>query len=143
MTNRLGKPSQLGRIHSYPTGIATILAAMTAANEAPILILVRDLLFQSRITSAAKAANQPFEVLRDPNLLAQKPARLLIADLNQPGVIPAVGAWIATTGGRAVGFVSHVDTDVISQARAAGIQQILARGAFVAQLPSIICAPTA
>jgi hypothetical protein len=116
---------------------------MTAANESPLLILVRDLLFQSRITAAAKAVNQPFEVLRDPEKLRQKSGRLLIADLNQPGVIPAVAAWIADTGGLAVGFVSHVDTDTIAEARAAGIQQILARGAFVAQLPAIICEPTA
>ena len=106
--------------------------------NAPLLILVRDLLFQSRITAAAKAANYPYEVVRDPTMLGERPARLVIADLNQPGMIPALGAWIASTAGQAVGFVSHVDTETISQARAAGIQKILPRSAFVTQLSQIV-----
>ena len=104
----------------------------------PILIVVRDLLFQSRITAEAKAAGVPYEILRDPKLLAQKSGRLVLADLNQDGVIAAVQAWIATTGGQAIGFVSHVDAEKIAEARAAGIQSVLARSAFVAQLPQLL-----
>ena len=104
----------------------------------PILVLVRDLLFQSRITAAAKAANQKYEVIREPSALQLKQGRLLIADLNQPGVIPAAAEWIKTTGGKTIGFVSHVDTDAIAAARAAGIENVMARGAFAAQLPILL-----
>jgi hypothetical protein len=39
---------------------------------------------------------------------------------------------------RTVGYVSHVDTGTIDAARAAGIDQVLARSAFVAQLGDIL-----
>jgi hypothetical protein len=108
------------------------------AEQLPVLVLVRDLLFQSRITAEAKAAGVSYEILRDPKMLAQKSGRLVLADLNQEGVIAAVQAWIAATGAQAVGFVSHVDAEKIAEARAAGIQSVLARSTFVAQLPQLL-----
>ncbi len=108
------------------------------SESVPILIVVRDLLFQSRITAEAKAAGVPYEIVRDPKLLGQKAGTFVIADLNQDGVIAAVQAWIVATGGRAVGFVSHVDAEKIAEARAAGIQSVLPRSAFVAQLPQLL-----
>jgi hypothetical protein len=37
-----------------------------------------------------------------------------------------------------VGFVSHVQTDVIEAARAAGVGEVMARSAFTAQLGEIL-----
>jgi hypothetical protein len=37
-----------------------------------------------------------------------------------------------------LGFVSHVDSDVIAAARAAGIDEVLARSAFAARLAEIL-----
>jgi hypothetical protein len=37
-----------------------------------------------------------------------------------------------------LGYVSHVDSDAISAARQAGIDQVLARSAFTAQLGTIL-----
>jgi len=37
-----------------------------------------------------------------------------------------------------VGYVSHVDTEVINAARQAGVTEVLARSAFTMQLPEIL-----
>jgi len=37
-----------------------------------------------------------------------------------------------------VGFVSHVQANLIADARRAGVDQVLARSAFVTQLPQLL-----
>jgi len=106
-----------------------------------LLILCKDLLFSSRITSAAKAANIPYALLRDPAQLAAQPAGKLILDLNLPGAIEAASSWRQATQGQTVGFVSHVDTPTIEKARAAGIQLILPRSQFVQNLAQLVESP--
>ncbi|HEY1686302.1 MAG TPA: hypothetical protein VGG19_16160 [Tepidisphaeraceae bacterium] len=117
------------------------------AETLPILVLVRDLMFQSKISATARAANIATKIVRDPAAIANQDAPMLIADLNQEGAIAAAGAWVAATGKSAVGFVSHVDAAAIAQARAAGIQTVMARSAFVQQLSALLAsainAPTA
>lgn len=105
---------------------------------APILLLVRDLMFASRIGSAAQEAGVAIRGVRDLSKLAELAGHAAVLDLNQPGTIEAAVAWKARTGGVLVGFVSHVDTETIGRARAAGVDRIVARGAFVAQLPQIL-----
>ena len=85
-----------------------------------LLILCRDLLFGSKITSAAQSAGVAYNVVRDPARLADQPGRRLIVDLNQDGALDAASTWRQSTGGEVVGFVSHVDVETISRARAAG-----------------------
>jgi CheY-like chemotaxis protein len=106
-----------------------------------ILALVRDLMFSSKITAEARAANVACKIIRDPAQLpaADPTAPLLLVDLNLPGAIEAAATWRQTPGAQtsgrvAVGFVSHVDSDTITKARAAGIDQVLARSQFVATL---------
>ena len=69
----------------------------------PILILVRDLMFTTRIVEAARAANVPFKVVRKPELLVSETGRMLIVDLNQDSAIDAASAWRSATGGRTIG----------------------------------------
>jgi hypothetical protein len=104
----------------------------------PILILVRDLMFSTRIVETARAANVPFKVIRKPELLASETGRMLIVDLNQDGAIDAAGTWRKATGGRTIGFVSHVDTEAIQRAKVAGIDQILPRSQFTQVLPTLL-----
>lgn len=104
----------------------------------PILIFVRDLIFSSRIVEAARDAGVAFKVVRKPEALQVEAGRLLIVDLNLDGAIKAAGAWREATGTPVIGFVSHVDTEVIASAKAAGIDQILSRGQFTQLLPSLI-----
>jgi hypothetical protein len=100
--------------------------------------LVRDLLFTSRITAAARAANVPLAIVRNPADLAPTPARRLLVDLNLPGAIEAAAEWKRLTARPVTGFVSHVDTDTITRARAAGLDQVLARSRFVEMLPDLL-----
>ena len=107
----------------------------------PVLALVRDLIFASKITATAKSAGVDVTLVRDPAQLADKMGRRLIVDLNLPGAIEAAAGWMRTTGGEVVGFVSHVDAASIAQARAAGIPEVLARSRFVEVLPRLLASP--
>ena len=103
----------------------------------PILALVRDLMFVSKITSAAKAQGATVKVVRDPAKLAGESGRLLIVDLNLPGAIEAASAWVVSSKAPSVGFVSHVDVDTARQAREAGIRTVMARSRFVESLEEL------
>src|SRR5580658_3782211 len=96
----------------------------------PILALVRDLMFSGRIMAEARAAGAAVRILRDPKLLetsSDPVANLMIVDLNLPGAIEASSHWKKNGERYVVGFVSHEDAQTISQARSAGIDQVLAR----------------
>ena len=110
------------------------LVDSAAMSDSNVLIFVRDLMFSTRIVEAAKAANVPYKVIRSADALAHEAGRMLIVDLNQDGAIEAAAKW----NGRRVGFVSHVDTETIERARAAGIDQIVSRGQFTQVLPQLI-----
>ncbi len=110
----------------------------STAQPASILVLCRDLLFASKITATAKAVNVPVKLLRDPAKLTEETAGRLIVDLTQAGYIEAASQWRQRTGGRVTGFAGHADGDTLAAAQAAGIDQILTRGEFSANLPAIL-----
>jgi CheY-like chemotaxis protein len=112
-----------------------------------ILVAVDDLMFSSRISTAARAVGASITVTRsfDAVLTAARdlaPA-LVILDLNSTRIraIEVVTALKADPNLAAiptVGFVSHVDTATIEAARRAGVDRVLARSAFVEQLPHLL-----
>jgi hypothetical protein len=104
----------------------------------PVLALVRDLIFSSRISSTARANGVEIKILRDPAQLADETGNLLLVDLNQPGALEAAAQWKDNSRRQVVGFVSHVDSLIISQARSTGIDKILARSQFVQVLPLLL-----
>jgi hypothetical protein len=111
---------------------------MTYMSES-VLVLVRDLIFASRITATGADVGAAVTLIRDPaKLLADTGARLLIVDLNLPGAIAAAGGWKRATGGSVTGFVSHVDSATIAAARDAGVDRVLARSRFVELLPQLL-----
>ena len=117
-------------------------AAPAGETARDVLVLVRDLMFSSRIAATARAADAPVTLYRDPAALAAAPAAAarLIVDLNLPGGIEAAAAWKQSSPAtrHVVGFVSHVDADTIARARAAGIDQVLPRSRFVESLPDLL-----
>ena len=104
----------------------------------PVLALVRDLMFSSKIGATARALGVEVKVIRDPAQLAGQAGKLLLVDLNQPGAIEAASQWRDSAGGKVVGFVSHVDTDAIQRAREAKLDQVMARSGFVEALPELL-----
>jgi len=110
-----------------------------------VLAGVADLMFSSRIRAAA--AGRPVEFARSADdLLARARAlgpSLILLDLNAApldplGSIARLKADPALAGIRIVGFVSHVQADVIAAARQAGIDEVMARSAFTARLPELL-----
>ena len=112
-----------------------------------IIVAVDDLMFASRISSAAKALGVEIAFARSPEAIVEavrtRAPRLVILDLNSVKVRPleAVAALKADPALAAVptlGFVSHVQTELIGAARQAGVDQVMARSAFVTQLPRLL-----
>jgi CheY-like chemotaxis protein len=112
-----------------------------------IVAAVDDLMFSSRISTAARQMGIELSFARSSDdLLSQARAKnpeLIIFDLNATRMDPigAIAALKADDALRAIttlGFVSHVDSDIISAARAAGIDEVLARSAFSARLAEIL-----
>ena len=112
-----------------------------------IVCAVDDLMFSIKISTAAKARGADVYFERTPGSLlttvAAKQPSLVIFDLNSARLQPlqAIAAMKADPDLqhiRTLGYVSHVDSDVIEAARQAGIDQVLARSAFVDQLGEIL-----
>jgi CheY-like chemotaxis protein len=112
--------------------------------------VVEDLMLRSRVASAAKAVSVEVRfVSSESQIAALDPApRLVIVDLNGRRIdgVALVGRLKADprlAGIRILGFVAHVDGDTVSAARAAGIDEVMARGAFVDRLPELLRGATA
>ncbi len=62
---------------------------------APVLALVRDLMFSSKISATGKALNLPVKIVRDPAKLSELTGRRLLVDLGQEGALEAAAKWVA------------------------------------------------
>lgn len=113
---------------------------------AQVIALVDDLMFLSRIREAARAAGVEVESVRDAASLlaaARGEGRLVLVDADAPrprwvGAVAALRAEPAVAGLPVVAFVSHVHAERAEAARAAGASRVLARSAFVAELPGLV-----
>jgi CheY-like chemotaxis protein len=112
-----------------------------------IVCVLDDLLFSIKISTAAKALGAEVYFERTPGVVVErireKQPTLVIFDLNsaklQPlAAIAALKSDPQTRRIRTLGFVSHVHTDTIDAARQAGIDEVLARSAFVDRLGEIL-----
>lgn len=102
------------------------------------LALIRDLMFSSKVTTAAKAVGVEVTIVRDPKKLEELEGDRLIVDLNAQGYLEAALAWKARTNRPVIGFISHVAVDQIEQARQLGIDRILSNGGFSSSIESIL-----
>ena len=112
-----------------------------------VLCAVDDLFFSIKIKTAAKTLGAEVYFERSPDQVLEavrvKAPRLVIFDLDSVKMRPmellaAMKADPALRDVATLGYVSHVHADVIAAARAAGVDQVLARSAFVDQLASIL-----
>ena len=104
-------------------------------------------MFTSKIRAAAQHAGVTVAFARSAQsaleqMRSSSPA-LAIFDLNNPrtdpiGTIAAMKADETLAAIPTVGYVSHVDAETIASARAAGADEVVARSAFVTQLPDIL-----
>jgi CheY-like chemotaxis protein len=118
-----------------------------------VLALVDDLLFLSRIREAARGADLEIRPVRSPTQLVggvRDGARLVLVDADSTRLprVEAIAALRAEGPGASsavpvVAFFSHVNEDRGEQARAAGCDRALARGAFVKELPVLLATTNA
>jgi DNA-binding NarL/FixJ family response regulator len=110
-----------------------------------VVALMDDLFFQMKLAETAKHLGVEVKVAATPDALKAllEPApKLLIVDLNsrnQP--LATIQRLRADKNGvRVVGFLSHVQTELADQARAAGCDEVMPRSAFTQNLATILAA---
>jgi len=111
-----------------------------------ILTAVDDLFFLGKIQQTAKLLGVTVGIA-DPRKLreemARAPVRAVILDLNHRSnaavdALRELKGDPATAAIPVLAFLSHVQTDLASAARAAGCDILLARSAFSQQLPQLL-----
>lgn len=107
------------------------------------LLLCDDLIFTSRVTGTARALGLDVRAARSSEVLLEmarrQPPRCVVVDLGNPG-LDLVGLMqqlgeACGTPPRVVAYGSHVDTETLRAARAAGCDPVLPRSKFVEDLP--------
>ena len=115
-----------------------------------ILALVDDLMFRSKIKSTAQHASVAvtFAGSREAALSAMRASApaLVVFDLNNMradplGTLAAMKKDAALASIPTIGYVSHVDVKTIDAARAAGVDDVVARSAFTARLSELVSKP--
>jgi hypothetical protein len=106
-----------------------------------VVLLADDLMFASRVREAARGLDLEVKVVRRPPAETAPGTRLALVDLDRFGDAASLESLREAIGDvPIVGFVSHVNADRAREAREAGCQRVLARGAFVQELPAILAA---
>jgi CheY-like chemotaxis protein len=119
---------------------------MVVPKNNTILAVLDDLFFTVKISEAAKRAGLPVEFVKstkDALDKAQAHPPVIILDLNCASLDPLklieqLKSNAALKGIRLIGYVSHVQAELIRKARAAGCDMVLARSAFSKDLPQIL-----
>jgi len=112
-----------------------------------IIAVIDDLMFTSKVRTAASRLGVQIVFARSSasalDEMRKAPPSLVIFDLNNPRTDP-LGTVKAMKGNPdlaaipTVGYASHVQTDLIEAARAAGFDQVMARSLFTDRLPDLL-----
>jgi CheY-like chemotaxis protein len=105
------------------------------------------MIFASRVKSTADAVGAPLQLVRNADqmlrLCTEVNPRLIIIDLDVRTLDPVdlirrLKDGAQPDGPQILAYVSHVREDLITAAREAGADQVMARGAFSKNLPAIL-----
>ncbi len=105
--------------------------------------LMDDLFFQMKVAETAKHLGVEFKVATTAEALMNlldAPTKLLIVDLNARSQPVATIEKLRATHKelRVVAFLSHVQTELAAQARAAGATEVVPRSVFTQNLAAIL-----
>ena len=112
-----------------------------------VIVVVDDMFFAAKINSAANIARRQIERVKSREHLEQEVSgyfpSLVIVDLNSSRLDPLQTIEFFKSRPELssipiVGFVSHVQTELIRLAQSAGCDYVLPRSAFSQLLPEII-----
>ncbi len=111
----------------------------------PVLAVLSDLLFRSKIDEVARRLDLPLRVARSPEQLERHLAVsspvLAFVDLEEETLDPSAAIRrlkAMADPPRVIGFAGHTNVGAIRAGRDAGADQVLARSALTAQLPDIL-----
>ena len=111
---------------------------LNSSDGATIAALVADLMFASRIRGPAPGAKTVHNTDGLLKVLGPR-TRLVLVDLHARGALEAIpGIREAAPESTIVAFGSHVETDALQAARQAGADRVMARSAFVRELPALV-----
>ena len=96
-----------------------------------IAAYVPDLMDRSRL------AGIDITFVASPAELAATAADVAVIDLGRPGALDV----LASLHGRVIAFGSHVDTELLEAARAAGCDDVFPRSKFFAHARDLLAAP--
>ena len=104
---------------------------------------MNDLFFSVKILDAGKQVGIPVEIVKDREKVLSKAAdaAVVIFDLNYAAINPVDLIRTIKSSPKPpmiAGFVSHVQTELIAQARESGCDVVVARSAFAQRLPAIL-----
>lgn len=110
------------------------------------ILVSRDLMFTTKVTSTARSLSARVLVAGDATLAAsmitQWSPSVVLIDLNAgPAATPeAIVAYRSAMAGvgAIVAFGSHVDTAALAAASAAGCDEVMPRSKFSAELPALL-----
>lgn len=110
-----------------------------------VVALMDDLFFQTKVAETAKHLGIEFKVAANGEVLAgmlEPPTKLVIVDLNAKSDPVATIARLRATQKElpVVAFLSHVQTELAAQAKAAGSSEVLPRSVFTQKLAVILAA---
>jgi hypothetical protein len=106
-----------------------------------VVAIIDDLMFLSRVREAARGLDLEIKAVRRPEAESLADAHLVLVDLDRFGDAEVLARVRSALGERSlVGFLSHVQADRARLAREAGCTRVLARSAFVQELPALLSA---
>jgi CheY-like chemotaxis protein len=108
-----------------------------------VVALMDDLFFQMKVAETAKHLGVEFKVATTAEGLTPllgEPTKLVIVDLNARSQPVATIERIRATdqGLPVVAFLSHVQTELAAQAKAAGCNEVMPRSVFTQNLAAIV-----
>ncbi len=102
----------------------------------------RALVFRSKILAAAERLGADVRLAPRGTPLDEAARALgpgtLVLDLGEPGVVAQVPAARAAGATRVVGFLGHLQVELMEASRAAGVDEVLTRGQFVQRLDDLL-----
>ncbi len=118
---------------------------MSAGQSTPVLAVVQDMIFSSRISAEARAQGRIVQYFRKLDALTvavgQGDGKLLLVDLNCASPDPLEAIKMTRVGAptcEIVAFYSHVQGELAARAMEAGASKVMPRSRFVQQLPELL-----